>query len=322
MTRILLTGAVLAAAALNLALPAMAHEPTPEQAAMAKKLMQFVDSAQADGYLAAHSGLGAPKPLLGGPLEIAITQEGGGVFISLPDHRKLDADVFGTPKMPRWHGGSPGITGIPFPARGVADGRYTALKPLSPFGDKYTFLEGAKLDLRLTDATATDAATTADKAQLVASWSDPKGNRYEVRCCLRMAAHGIEFPTFGGVVTNHLLHGFTGLGTPLMPTEFAYAAFWGMGEVLKNGKVIDKPRLVHGMLTEYVRTDGYELAPDAKVDPTRWHFHLMVPPKQPLPEETRYVDKPVHTGLTLPNGKELPFWHVMFETIEVTTSRP
>ncbi len=322
MTRNSLTGVVLAAAALMFTIPAIAHAPTPDKAAMAKKLAHFVDAAQADGYLAAHRGLGEPRPLLGGPLEVTITQKDGGVFVSLPDHRKLDADVFGTPRMPRWHGGSPGITGIPFPARGVADGHYTALKPLSPFGDKYIFLEGAKLELHLTDATATDAATTADKAQLIAGWSDPRGNRYEVRCCLKMAAHGLEFPTFGGVATNHLLHGFTGLGTPLMPTEFAYAAFWGMGEVRKNGKVIDKPRLVHGMLTEYVRTEGYGLATDAGVNPTRWHFHLMVPPKQPLPKETRYADKPVHTGFELPNGKELPFWHVMFETIDVKASRP
>ncbi len=41
-------------------------------------------------------------------------------------------------------------------------------------------------------------------------------------------------------------------GILLMSTEYPYLAFWGIGEVRKNGDIIDKPRLVHGMLTEYV----------------------------------------------------------------------
>jgi len=47
-----------------------------------------------------------------------------------------------------------------------------------------------------------------------------------------------------------------------------------MGAVLKNGEVLDKPRLVHGMLTEYVLTEGYKLAFDDQVTPTAQHFHL------------------------------------------------
>ena len=288
---------------------------------MQKKMRMFVNSAQADGYLKSHNGEQNPKTLLGGPIHTTITQDGGGVFVALPDHRRLDAHVFGTPMMPRWNGGTPGISGLPFPARGVEGGHYTAMKPLSPFGDKYITMGGASLKLELTDITATDAAKTQDSAKLVASWKDAKGNQYTVKCCLKMAAHGLEFPTFGGVVTNHLLHGFTGLGTPLMPTEFAYAAFWGMGMVSKNGKVLEKPRLVHGMLTEYVRAEGYKLAADAEVTPSRWQFHLMVPPMKPVPAETRYQAAPVNTGLTLPNGRTLPFWHVMFESIKVGATR-
>jgi len=291
------------------------------QKKMQQKMRMFVNAAEADGYLKSHAGEQHPKDLLGGPLHVTITQNGGGVFVALPDHRRLDPRVFGSPKMPRWHGGSPGITGVPFPARGVENGHYTAMKTLSPFGDKYITMGGAKLRLELTDITATDAATTKDRATLVASWSDAKGNRYTVKCCLMMAAHGLEFPTFGGVVTNHLLHGFTGLGTPLMPTEFAYAAFWGMGMVSKNGKVLDKPRIVHGMLTEYVRAEGYKLAIDDEVTPTRLKFHLMVPPMKPVPAETRYQKAPVKTGLMLPNGMQLPFWHVMFESIDVQSTR-
>ena len=150
---------------------------------------------------------------------------------------------------------------------------------------------------------------------------DQEGNTYEVRCCEMLATHGVEYPTFGGVVTNTVMHGSSRIGTALMPTEYVYFAFWGMGEVLKNGEVTDKPRLVHGMLTEYVRKEGYELAFDDEVTPGRRHFHLMVPPMMPEPKEQEFVHKNLSTGFQLPNGKELPFWHVMFENLEINADR-
>jgi hypothetical protein len=156
---------------------------------------------------------------------------------------------------------------------------------------------------------------------MVASWEDKDGNKYEVRCCEMLAAHGMEFPTFGGVVTNHILHGFTGIGTPLMPSEFTYFGFWGMGAVLKNGEVLDKPRMIHGMLTEYVRTEGYKLAFDDQVTPTSQQFHLMVAPFKPVMDQGTFEKAPVKTGLTLPNGMELPFWHVMFESLTIDSER-
>jgi len=85
--------------------------------------------------------------------------------------------------------------------------------------------------------------------------------------------------------------------------------------------VLDKPRLVHGMLTEYVRKEGYKLAFDDEVTPTRQHFHLMVAPFMPVMEEGRFTKKPVKTGFNLPNGMELPFWHVMFENLEIDSKR-
>ncbi len=71
------------------------------------------------------------------------------------------------------------------------------------------------------------------------------------------------------------------------------------------------------MLTEYVRNEGYELALDPGVNPTGWHFHLMVPPVKPGEGEGELQRAPVDTGFTLPNGEPLPFWHVMFEDFQV-----
>jgi len=284
-------------------------------------VQQLQAMTQADGYLAAHRNVQQPLELLGGPIQFTIEQQSGGVFVALPANRELDRDVFGTPEMPQAFAGTPGITGVPPAFRATNDDQYTQVKRKTPFGDEYITMANAQMTLQATDATATDAATTEDEVQFQASWEDKQGNTYEVRCCAMLATHGVEFPTFGGVVTNHILHGFSGVGTPLMPTEYTYAAFWGMGEVRKNGEVVDKPRVVHGMLTEYVRTEGYQLASDREVTPTRRHFHLMVAPFMPVQGEHKFKHQNVKTGFTLPNGMELPFWHVMFENLEINSQR-
>ncbi|SDG09901.1 hypothetical protein SAMN05216241_105125 [Limimonas halophila] len=278
--------------------------------------------APQQGYLDAHSDLQEPKTLLGGALNVRIEQDGGVVFVQLPDERELDTHVFGVPGAPRAHGGTPVINGLPPRLREEADGDYTVTTEKTPYGDKHTTMLGDSLTLRAHDETATDAAVTRDSVEMTASWRDQDGNTYTVTCCERMAAHGLEFPTFGGVVTNHLLHGFTRLGTPLMPTQFAHLAFWGMGEVRYNDQPVAKPHLVHGMLTEYVRQQGYKLAQDHQVRPAQdLHFHLMVPPMKALPEKGVYEHEPVPTGFRMPDGKMLPFWHVMFEQLKYTAER-
>lgn len=298
----------------------MKQEHRQDAEAKQQEMMAMLqEQAQADGYLQAHKDVKAPLGLLGGPIRVRIRQASGGVFVALPDHRKLDPDVFGTPDLPQQVFGTPGITGVPPVTRGVEKGQLTTFKHLSPFGDKHAVMRNGKLEIQATDATAADAAETGDSVRFAASWEDEKGNTYEVRCCEKVAAHGVEYPSFGGVVTNHLMHGWTGVGTPLMPTEFAYFAFWGTGEVRKNGESVDKPRLVHGMLSEYVRVEGYDLGFDTDVTPKRVHFHLMVPPF--MPADGKFEKKPVDTGFTLPDGQPLPFWHVMFENLEISAER-
>ncbi len=298
------------------------HEmPMSGQAQMQIKMQHLVSMAPYRGYLAAHRNVSRPLDLLGGPVKVRISQSGGGVFVSLPDNRRLDPDVFGQPGMERAFAGTPGINGVPPMARGVENGHYTHFKHKSPFGDKYIVMKDGMMRLEAVDATATDAATTKDSVKLMASWKDKAGNTYEVRCCKMLASHGAEFPTFGGVVTNHILHGSSRLGTALMPTEYTYLAFWGMGEVRKNGQTLDKPRLIHGMLTEYVRTSGYQLGFDKDITPTRRQFHLMVPPMMPDMAKGRFHKKAVNTGFKLPNGMMLPFWHVMFENLTIQGQR-
>lgn len=288
---------------------------------MKKMIMKLQDMNQADGYLEAHRKVQNPLELLGGPISFSVQQNSGGVFVGLPAKRELDSDVFGTPDMPLAFTGTPGITGVPVPFRQLENGQFSKLDRPTPFGNKSMTMPNGQMMLKAKDVTATDAAKSDDEVKFKASWEDKQGNTYAVRCCEMLATAGPEFPTFGGVVTNHLLHGFSGVGTPLMPTEYTYAAFWGMGAVLKNGEVVDKPRIVHGMLTEYVRKEGYELAKDSEVTPTRRHFHLMVAPFMPVKGQHKFQHNNVSTGFELPNGKELPFWHVMFENLNIESQR-
>lgn len=271
----------------------------------------------ARGYLAAHEKLQKPMPLLGGPLSVHVTNTGEQVFVALPDERKLDPVVFGTPSHPLAVGGKPVVEGVPLQIRAEQNGAFTHIKQKTPFGDASMTLQGGKLEVTMTDATAADAATSKDQAQLDASWRDQDGNTYAVKCCSKMVTVGDEHPTFGGVVTNTILHGFSRIGTPLMPSEFAYAAFWGMGQVLKNGKETDGPREVHVMLTEQVRGKDYQLVSDPEVDPTKLQLHIIVAPVKP--GQPGMV--PVDTGFSLKNGEKLPFWHVMFEQPTVSASR-
>ena len=268
----------------------------------------------AKGYLKAHETNKTPFNLLGGPISIQITQKGGPVFVALPSKRQLDPDIFGTPMMPRDFGGTPIAEGVPPMLRGHKNGAYTTTMVKTPFGDKFTVLRDGYLSLQSVDATATDAAVSNDTVHMTASWKDAKGNTYKVTCS-KVVPYGSDHPTFGGVVTNTIIHGFTRIGTPLEPTQFAYYAFWGKGEISKNGKTLDQDRLIHGMLTELVRTGGYKLATDSQVNPHGVIFHLIIPPFKGGKKD------PLKTGFLLPNGKPLPFWHVMFQTLNVKAER-
>lgn len=276
--------------------------------------LPFTQPSPYRGYLEAHARVKNPLEVLGGPTVVTITQTNGDVHVALPDYRRLDPDVFGTVAMPRAFGGTPVAEGVPLTLRDTSSGgqEYTRLNKKTPFGQANIVMYHGKLTITLEDATATDAARSDDSVQFDASWQDAAGNVYEVRCH-HVYPHGAPngHPTFGGVVLNHLMHGSSRVGTPLMPTLFCYAAFWGPGEVLKNGQVLDGGRLVHGMLTEGVRGKNYALDFDNQVDPTNLMFHLIVPPME------NGKPDPVNTGFALPNRMELPFWHVMFTNFQV-----
>lgn len=122
------------------------------------------------GHLEAHKDVTdlSRIELLGGPLEVEVSQDGDGVFVPLPAQRDLDEDVFGTPQMPRQFGGTPGMTGppqVPRPQRRRVhepEEKDALRRPIQ--GDA-----GGPARARAVDATVTDAAKTNDEIQFEAS---------------------------------------------------------------------------------------------------------------------------------------------------------
>ena len=189
----------------------------------------------------------------------------------------MDPAVFGTPEHPLgWENTPFPLVGIPVSMRQQADGAYTIVDHATPFGDWLPVGTG-DLKMTLVDATAIDGAKTKDKVNFEATFQAPdKSHTYRVVANMALP-HGKFFPTFGGVVTNHLLHGVTGLGTRLMPTEFTYVAFWAKGQLYVDGKLTNDNHLVHMMITEGVRQKG-KLQLEGGVRGTGRVLHLMVPP--------------------------------------------
>lgn len=295
-------------------LPFTSIPASPEMMAMAQADDAPYKQSPWWPWLSGHIQNENPPQLLTGPIEVSLSQaEGGAVNILLPGPRQLDPAIFGTADNPKGTDLPAIVLGVPEEMRATNDDGGLMTGGPTPFSDNFVTV-GGSFEATLVDATAMDGARTQDTIDFKATFQSPDGDTYEV--IVPMAApHGWFNPTGGGVVTNFIQHGITKWGTELMPTEWSYASFWGMGKILKNGEVIAEQRVVHGMLTEFVRKAPYDLAFDGEISPNATHFHLMIPPVDPFGNPN-----PVPTGWTLPNGVEMPFFHVMFPVVDASAS--
>lgn len=270
-------------------------------------------------YTGTHGKVKNPPDRLGGALKVTATQKNGGTRFVLPGPRFLDPSVFGTPDKPVGFEKAPfPLLGIPLDLRNTAGGKYTFVNKATAFSDWREVGTGS-VNFSVVDRTAIDGARTKDKIDFEANFTLPDGIPIRV-VVKKPIPHGMAYPFFGGVVTNHLLHGATGIGTRLMPTEFTYAAFWGMGDIYRDGKLISKNHLVHAMITEIVRGSGYKLHFDGGVGdpPQGTTLHLMIPPYKPNPNGMGLVEAPLHTGF-------MPFPYVkkhMMKAMEMVKSLP
>jgi len=251
-----------------------------------------------------------PNTLVGGSVEVELS--GTNVRWILPGPRELDPDIFGTPDLPL---GFEHDIGVPLEARLTnEDGTaYTTTAGPTPFSDNFADIEGS-FDLLVVDVTALDGMESQDQVSLTTSFVGPNGKEYSITVD-RVIPVGPDHPFLGGVGTNFIQHGATGIGTKLSPQVFSYVAFWGIGELSVDGEVVASNRVVHGMLTNVVRNENGELVFDEEVDNNNVQFHLMLPNTEVTPDGPQ--ESPVPTGFELPNGAEQPFLHIMFDDVDV-----
>lgn len=238
----------------------------------------------------------------------------GDVRWILPGPRALDPEVFGTPTAPL--GFEPDV-GVPLAERltNEAGTAYTTTQGPTPMSDRWEQVSGT-LFFVVKDVTAFDGPSTKDEIDFEATFTGPDLTLYQIKVS-RALPQGPDHQFFGGVGTNVLMHGKTGIGSKLQPTAFAWVTFWGVGQLSRDGQVVADDQLVHLMLTQRVRSDdedGYRLGFDADlVGFSGHHIHLLLPPVAITPEGLQ--DRPVPTEFTLPNGQQQPFIHLMFENV-------
>jgi len=245
-------------------------------------------------YTMSHAKVSNPPDLLGGPIKVSLVKKNTSTRWTLPGPRFVDPSVFGTPAHPV------GWEQAPFPLIGMQPswlrseyGKYTFVDHATPFSDWMAVGVGS-VKMNLVDATAIDGARTKDKVDFDATFKSPDGKHSYRVVAKKALPHGKGYPFFGGVVTNHLLHGGTAIGTRLMPTEFTYAGFWAVGNVYRDGKLVNEGQIIHMMIGEFVRGDNQNLQFDGGVDPHGVTMHLMVPPYKVTPKGP--VLAPVKTG--------------------------
>lgn len=266
----------------------------------------------------------------------------------MPGPRRLSPEVFGTadnpkmtlkpklkaaqqaveagkmpPSVPQLLKDLPILVAVPEKARSPTGDGGMALKHPTPFSDKGRIIKGnfeAKFWDEVNADTPGKPGQTPDKARMTAEFTDPQGNDYRV-----VLDHVVKPPfpgyeTDGGVLLSDYHHGATGTGSPLMPQVWTIGAFWGVGDVYINGELRQKKRVMHLMTSEIVRDNDYHLAQQEEMplSPDEWlvkgqphHTHLIVLPVKATKKGP--VFDPAPTAFELPNGKNQPFMHVMFE---------
>ena len=272
---------------------------------------------------------------------------GGLVYWVLPGPRRLSPSVFGTPEKPTFGTARltwaireaerlppplnetvpqllrklPFLVAVPDDMRRVVNGQMYLTVP-TLFSDEARVVDGS-MHIEFIDRIPYDVpgppTNTPDAVKADIRFTDPAGNTYRLRIKKVFMPPIPGYETGGGVIIGAWHHGTTGTASPLMPRVFTYGAFWAIGDVEMNGKVIEENVVIHAMTTQVVRDKDYRLAVDEELPlaPVNTpagqlhHTHVVVFPIKVTPKGP--VFHPLNLGFELPNGKPQPFIHVMFE---------
>ena len=272
-------------------------------------------------------------------LDVHVTQaEGQAVNWVLPGPRRLSEQVFGTPDNPMMgddliqhlKNQRPELESIldemPLPFAVPEEMRetnedeteYTITSVPTPFGDEHEPTEGA-LDLVYKDRQpGAGIRRASDEIELDIAFTDPAGNDYTIE------VDHLEDRMFGGVLNGGVIHGTTGIGTPLMTKTYNYGSFWAVGRLVMNGgERTWENREIHFMTTQMVRDENYALMLDENMSPDnpylgrQHHTHGIIPPVEITDEGPRF--SPLDTPFPPDADQGQPFIHIMYDQDEVTT---
>ncbi len=237
-----------------------------------------------------------------GPGAMSASADGVAIW-QYPDRRDLDPALFGTPDAPI------NVDLLPLANRLVSDdgASYTTAKNMAMFSNKIEMTSGT-FSMQVRDLSAKDGPDSLDEVEMEASFLSPAGQTIRVTMN-KVIPVGPDHPFFGGVGTNVLMHGATGIGTPLVAEEFSYITAWGIGDIYVDGELADSKRVIHIMVSERTRDEDF-VSGFGVAMPDELEIHLAMPPLKGSPNGP--VASPVPTGVTLPNGNDQPFVHVNF----------
>ncbi len=234
--------------------------------------------------------------------KVSASADGTAIW-QFPDKRLLNPEIFGTPDTPY------NVELFPLEMRDISeDGMaYTRIKNPSMFSNNIKKTTGS-ISIVVEDLTAKDRPDSKDTATVEANFKWPNGENFRV-VLKKLIPVWPDHPFFGWVGTNVLMHGGTGIWTPLVEQEFSYITLWGLWDLYKNDKLIDTKRIVHVMASERTRDENFQIGFWVAL-PNQLEVHLALPPKKGSPNGP--IDSPVPTWVILKNGSEQPFMHVNF----------
>ncbi len=237
-------------------------------------------------------------------IDTVSTASASGIAIwQYPDKRELDPDLFGTPDNPL------NVDLLPLEDRltNEAGTEYTTIANPSMFSNVIEEIEGS-INIWVNDRTYRDDPDSQDEAKIEAIFTGPNGQEFKI-LLNKVIPVGPSHQFFGGVATNVVMHGDTGIGTPLVTKELSYITLWGVGDLYIDGELADSNRIVHMMVSERTRDEDFKVGFDV-AQPDELEIHLALPPQKASSDGP--VDSPVPTGVILENGQEQPFIHVNF----------
>ena len=155
--------------------------------------------------------------------------------------------------------------------------------PLSPYSNVIDFSD-ATFKLTSQDATATDSPTSQDTAQLTTVFTLPSQVKFQTTTytikLTRLVPEGTDYPFFGGVATNTLMHGSTGIGSTLLPASQVPLSLWGFSDLYADDKLIGKDLFTHFMITVGIRDENNHLT--RQLNKNTLQAHLLVSDPQQI----------------------------------------